>query len=190
MGIPEFAGGARERRHCRGLDVALSRRRPLALPQAWRVRRRRRRAIASRSAKWSGSTRPRPPSSRSTRAATRRSARAPIAPTICRCRRIGPGKVGSWTRSGGRSTARASSSAETSPSPLDAAPPPPLSRGRVHAPLRTGVRVVDLFTPLCLGQRVGVFAGSGIGKSSLLAMLARATPDRHRRHRARRRTRS
>jgi len=42
--------------------------------------------------------------------------------------------------------------------------------------LRTGVRVVDLFTPLCLGQRVGVFAGSGIGKSSLLAMLARAAP--------------
>jgi flagellum-specific ATP synthase len=63
-----------------------------------------------------------------------------------------------------------------SPTPLDAAPPPPLRRGRVHAPLRTGVRVVDLFTPLCLGQRVGVFAGSGVGKSSLLAMLARATP--------------
>ena len=62
------------------------------------------------------------------------------------------------------------------PAPLDAAPPPPLKRGRVHAPLRTGVRVVDLFTPLCLGQRVGVFAGSGVGKSSLLAMLARATP--------------
>ena len=36
------------------------------------------------------------------------------------------------------------------------------------------MRVVDLFTPLCLGQRVGVFAGSGVGKSSLLAMLARA----------------
>ena len=68
--------------------------------------------IASRSAKWSGSTRPRPPSSRSTRAATRRSARAPIAPTICQYRRIGRGKVGSWTRSGGRSTARASSSAD------------------------------------------------------------------------------
>lgn len=59
---------------------------------------------------------------------------------------------------------------------LEAAPPSPLKRGRVHAPLRTGVRVVDLFTPLCLGQRVGVFAGSGVGKSSLLAMLARATP--------------
>ncbi|HWY81240.1 MAG TPA: flagellar protein export ATPase FliI [Roseiarcus sp.] len=62
------------------------------------------------------------------------------------------------------------------PAPLDASPPPPLRRARVHAPLRTGVRVVDLFTPLCVGQRVGIFAGSGVGKSSLLAMLARAIP--------------
>jgi flagellum-specific ATP synthase len=62
------------------------------------------------------------------------------------------------------------------PAPLDASPPPPLKRARIHAPLRTGVRVVDLFTPLCVGQRVGIFAGSGVGKSSLLAMLARATP--------------
>ncbi len=62
------------------------------------------------------------------------------------------------------------------PAPLDAPPPPPLKRSRVHAPLRTGVRVIDLFTPLSIGQRIGVFAGSGVGKSSLLAMLARATP--------------
>jgi flagellum-specific ATP synthase len=60
------------------------------------------------------------------------------------------------------------------PTPLDADPPAALRRARVHAPVRTGVRVIDLFTPLCLGQRVGVFAGSGVGKSSLLAMLARA----------------
>ena len=40
--------------------------------------------------------------------------------------------------------------------PLDAPPPPALRRARVHAPLRTGVRVVDLFTPLCVGQRVGI----------------------------------
>src|SRR5271165_5645643 len=60
------------------------------------------------------------------------------------------------------------------PAPLDADPPPPLRRARVSKAIRTGVRVVDLFTPLCLGQRVGVFAGSGVGKSSLLAMLARA----------------
>jgi len=60
------------------------------------------------------------------------------------------------------------------PAPLDADPPAPLRRARVSTAIRTGVRVVDLFTPLCLGQRVGVFAGSGVGKSSLLAMLARA----------------
>ena len=47
---------------------------------------------------------------------------------------------------------------------------------RVREPIKTGIRVIDLFTPLCAGQRIGVFAGSGVGKSSLLAMLARA-PD-------------
>ena len=49
-----------------------------------------------------------------------------------------------------------------------------LQRGRVKQPLKTGVRVVDLFTPLCAGQRIGIFAGSGVGKSTLLAMLASA----------------
>ncbi len=58
--------------------------------------------------------------------------------------------------------------------PLDAEPPPALRRTRVRTPIRTGIRVIDLFTPLCAGQRIGVFAGSGVGKSSLLAMLARA----------------
>ena len=43
-------------------------------------------------------------------------------------------------------------------------------------PIKTGIRVIDFFTPLCAGQSIGVFAGSGVGKSSLLAMLARA-PD-------------
>jgi flagellum-specific ATP synthase len=59
---------------------------------------------------------------------------------------------------------------------LDAEPPPALRRARVRDPIKTGIRVIDLFTPLCAGQRIGVFAGSGVGKSSLLAMLARA-PD-------------
>src|SRR5664279_4733604 len=50
-----------------------------------------------------------------------------------------------------------------------------MARERITRPLKTGVRVIDLFTPLCRGQRVGVFAGSGVGKSTLLAMLARST---------------
>ncbi|KQT19780.1 flagellar protein export ATPase FliI [Methylobacterium sp. Leaf399] len=58
--------------------------------------------------------------------------------------------------------------------PLDASPPPAMERARVRDALRTGVRAFDLFTPLCFGQRIGVFAGSGVGKSTLLAMLARA----------------
>ena len=49
-----------------------------------------------------------------------------------------------------------------------------MRRQRVRTPLKTGVRVIDLFTPLCAGQRIGIFAGSGIGKSTLLAMLARS----------------
>lgn len=48
------------------------------------------------------------------------------------------------------------------------------ARARISVPFRTGVRVVDIFTPLCLGQRFGVFAGSGVGKTTLLGMLARA----------------
>ena len=52
--------------------------------------------------------------------------------------------------------------------------PAPLRRARVDAPFKTGVRVIDIFTPLCYGQRLGVFAGSGVGKSTLLAMLAAA----------------
>jgi flagellum-specific ATP synthase len=58
--------------------------------------------------------------------------------------------------------------------PTDQEPPPPMRRRRVSLPIKTGVRVIDLFTPLCAGQRIGIFAGSGIGKSTLLAMLARS----------------
>lgn len=56
----------------------------------------------------------------------------------------------------------------------DREPPPAMRRQRARQPLRTGVKVIDFFTPLCAGQRIGIFAGSGIGKSTLLAMLARS----------------
>ncbi len=57
---------------------------------------------------------------------------------------------------------------------LRAAPPAAVHRERVQEPVRTGLRVIDLFTPLCAGQRIGVFAGSGVGKTTLLSMLAAA----------------
>jgi flagellum-specific ATP synthase len=60
------------------------------------------------------------------------------------------------------------------PVSAEADAPSAMKRARVHKPLRTGVRVIDLFSPICAGQRVGIFAGSGVGKSTLLAMLARS----------------
>lgn len=57
---------------------------------------------------------------------------------------------------------------------FNAPPPPPVGRARVKDAAKTGVRVLDLFTPICHGQRLGIFAGSGVGKSTLLSMIARS----------------
>ena len=57
--------------------------------------------------------------------------------------------------------------------PLRSPPPAAHARGRVGARLDLGVRSMDVFTTCCRGQRLGVFAGSGVGKSVLLSMLAR-----------------
>jgi flagellum-specific ATP synthase len=57
--------------------------------------------------------------------------------------------------------------------PLRSPPPPAHTRDRVGARLDLGVRSLDVFTTCCRGQRLGVFAGSGVGKSVLLSMLAR-----------------
>lgn len=59
------------------------------------------------------------------------------------------------------------------PCPPKNTPPNAYSRRRVGDRIDTGVRVFDVFTPLCKGQRMGIFAGSGVGKSSLLSMMAR-----------------
>ena len=56
---------------------------------------------------------------------------------------------------------------------LRRAPPPPATRKGLGARLATGLAVFDTILPIARGQRIGVFAGSGVGKSSLLADLAR-----------------
>ena len=53
--------------------------------------------------------------------------------------------------------------------------PTPLVRKRIAEPLPVGVRLIDTLTTVGRGQRVGIFAGSGVGKSTLLGMMARGT---------------
>jgi flagellum-specific ATP synthase len=58
---------------------------------------------------------------------------------------------------------------------VEGTPPHPLRRAHVDQPLPLGVRVLDTLVPCGRGQRIGIFAGSGVGKSSLLSMIARGT---------------
>ena len=59
------------------------------------------------------------------------------------------------------------------PYPLRQVPLAAHSRARVGEPLDMGVRALNTFTTICEGQRMGIFAGSGVGKSVLMSMLAR-----------------
>ena len=62
-----------------------------------------------------------------------------------------------------------------STSPVHASAPSPLDRPLITEALQTGVRTIDGFTTLGRGQRLGIFAGSGVGKSSLLSQVTRNT---------------
>ncbi len=59
--------------------------------------------------------------------------------------------------------------------PFKAEPPAAHTRQRVGAPLDLGIRAINTFLTCCRGQRMGIFAGSGVGKSVLLSMMARNT---------------
>jgi flagellum-specific ATP synthase len=58
---------------------------------------------------------------------------------------------------------------------LDANPPNPMMRQRIHEPLSLGIKAIDGLLTCGKGQRLGIFAGSGVGKSTLLGMVARYT---------------
>jgi len=59
--------------------------------------------------------------------------------------------------------------------PVENDAPDALSRSRVSQPLSLGVRALDTLVPCGRGQRIGIFAGSGVGKSSLMSMITRGT---------------
>ncbi len=61
----------------------------------------------------------------------------------------------------------------TIPYPLKAPPPDAMRRGRVGRKLDLGIRALNAFATCCAGQRMGIFSGSGVGKSTLMSMLAR-----------------
>jgi flagellum-specific ATP synthase len=59
--------------------------------------------------------------------------------------------------------------------PLDGVARPPLERVPIKTPLGTGIRVIDGLLTVGRGQRVGIFGGSGVGKSTLIGMMTRST---------------
>ncbi len=59
--------------------------------------------------------------------------------------------------------------------PLHASPPNPMQRARIHTPLDLGIRAINGFLTCGQGQKMGIFAGSGVGKSVLLGMISRYT---------------
>ena len=65
--------------------------------------------------------------------------------------------------------------AGATPWPVDRPAPDPLARRRVSRPLALGVRALDALRTMGEGQRVGLFAGSGVGKSTLMGQIARQT---------------
>jgi flagellum-specific ATP synthase len=59
--------------------------------------------------------------------------------------------------------------------PVHSPPPPAFQRRPIDRPFGTGIRAIDGLTPLGIGQRVGIFAGAGVGKSTLLGMICRSS---------------
>jgi FliI/YscN family ATPase len=86
---------------------------------------------------------------------------------------VGPGLIGRVLDGFGHPIDRGARIEVQGAYDLYSAPPGPLEREHITAPLDTGVRAVDSLLPVGQGQRIGIFGGSGVGKSTLLGCLAR-----------------
>lgn len=88
---------------------------------------------------------------------------------------VGPGLLGRVIDAMGRPLDGRPAPREQGWAPLDAMRVGPMSREPINAPLRTGVRSIDLMATIGRGQRMGIFAGPGVGKSTLLGQITRQT---------------
>ncbi|MBX3423575.1 MAG: FliI/YscN family ATPase [Pirellulaceae bacterium] len=88
---------------------------------------------------------------------------------------VGPEMLGRVFDAAGRAIDGQPQPQATGRAPLDADPVPAMQRPPIDRVLTTGVRAIDALLTLGRGQRIGIFAGSGVGKSTLLGMMARGT---------------
>jgi flagellum-specific ATP synthase len=86
---------------------------------------------------------------------------------------VGPGLLGRILDGLGRPIDGRGKPATEGHYPLQAACPSPMARVRIRTPLSLGVKAIDGLLTCGQGQRIGIFAGSGVGKSTLLGMIAR-----------------
>lgn len=89
--------------------------------------------------------------------------------------RVGRGLLGRVIGAHGQPLDHAPAPEYEQRAPLYRAPPPAIDRPRIDKPLSTGIRAIDGLLTVGIGQRMGVFAGSGVGKSVTLGMMARYT---------------
>jgi flagellum-specific ATP synthase len=92
-----------------------------------------------------------------------------------RCLRVGPAMLGRVFDAQGKAVDGKPQPSLPDRTSFEHRPPHPCTRPRINEPLSTGVRAIDGLLTCGKGQRMGIFAGSGIGKSVLLGMMARYT---------------
>jgi len=88
---------------------------------------------------------------------------------------VGPALIGRVLNAQGKPIDGGRAPNVTAALPLDSAVRPPLERAPIRTPLGTGIRAIDALLTAGRGQRVGIFGGSGVGKSTLIGMMTRNT---------------